>query len=330
MKRRDLLAGLLATAAVSAVRADDARKVHRIAVCTGWDMASLSNPRFVSFFEELRRIGYVEGTNLIVDRYAAEGKTDRYPQIVRDVLQSKPDAIVVGGVAHELIIQFGKATSSLPIVATMGDPVAAGIVTNLARPGANITGIALDAGIEMQGKHLELLKEAVPSASRVAYLSPRLQWEGAWGREVIATGKRLGISIIGTPMEGSAEEPQYRRAFEFMAEQRADAVMVNGFGTNYLYRRLIAELALKYRLPSIHWTPDFVEMGGLMVYAPDYTPLFISMAGQVDKVLKGAMPGDIPIDQPTRFSLSINLKTANALGLTVPPTLLARADEVIE
>jgi putative tryptophan/tyrosine transport system substrate-binding protein len=330
MKRRDLLAGLLATAAVSSVSADDARKVHRIAVCTGWDMAALSNPRMVSFFEELRRNGYVEGTNLIVDRYAAEGKTDRYPQIVRDVLQSKPDAIVVGGATHELIIQFGKATSRIPIIGTMGDPVAAGIVTNLARPGANITGISLDAGTEMQGKHLELLKEVFPSASRIAYLSPRLQWEGGWGQEVVASGKRLGISIIGTPMEGSAEELHYRNAFEFMAEQRADAVMVNGFGTNYIYRQLIAELALKYRLPSIHWIPEFVELGGLMVYAPDYPPLFIIMAGQIDKILKGANPGDIPIDQPTKFSLSINLKTANALGLTVPATLLAQADRVIE
>ena len=270
MRRRHLLAGLLATVAVSAVRADDARKVHGIAVCTGWDTTSLSNPRMLSFFEELRRLGYIEGINLIIDRYAADGKTTRYPQIVHDVLRSRPDVIVVGGVAHELIAQFGKATSSIPIVATMGDPIAAGIVANLARPGANITGIVLDAGIEMQGKHLELLKEAVPSASRVAYLSPRPQWEGAWGQEVVASGKRLAISIMGVPMEASADEAQYHRAFESMANQRADAVLVNGFGTNYIYQRLIAELALKYRLPSIHWTPEFVEAGGLMVYAPDY------------------------------------------------------------
>ena len=330
MNRRDLLVGLLATVGVNLAHADDARKVNRIAVCTGGDMASLSNPRFLSFFEELRRLGYVEGTTLIVDRYAAEGEPDRYPQIARVALQSSPDAIVVGGVAHELIAQFAKATSSIPIIATMGDPVAAGIVTNLARPSANITGIVLDAGIEMQGKHLELLKEAVPSASRVAYLSPRPQWEGAWGREAIATSKRLGVSIMGVPMEGSADEPQYRRALESMADQQAEAVMVNGFGTNYIYRRLIAELALKYRLPSIHWTPEFVEAGGLMVYAPDYTPLFIGMAGQVDKVLRGVKPGDIPIDQPTKFSLSVNLKTARALGLALPATLLAQADRVIE
>ena len=330
MNRRDLLVGLLATVGTSRAYADDARKVHRIAISTGWDTASLSNPRMLSFFEELRRLGYIEGTNLIIDRYAAGGKTTRYPQIVHDVIQSRPDVIVVGGVAHELIAQFGKATSDIPIVATMGDPIAAGIVTNLARPGANITGIVLDAGIEMQGKHLELLKEAVPSASRVAYLSPRPQWEGAWGQEVLATGKRLAISIVGVPMEASADETQYHRAFEFMAGQRAEAVMVNGFGTNYIYQRLIAELALKQRLPSIHWTPEFVEAGGLMVYAPDYNPLFVAMAGQLDEILKGVKPRDIPIDQPTKFSLFINLKTARALDLTLPETLLARADRVIE
>jgi putative ABC transport system substrate-binding protein len=283
----------------------------------------------MAFFEELRRLGYVEATNLVVDRYAAAGKSDNYPQIVRDLLQSKPDLIVVF-LSHELTIQFGKATSSIPIVASMGDPVAAGIVTNLARPEANITGVAADAGIEMQGKHLELLREAVPSASRVAYLSPRLQWEGAWGRAVVEAGKRFRISIIGMPMEDSAKEPQYRQAFETMVQQRADALMVNGFGTNQTYQRLIAELALEYRLPSIYWLPAVLEMGGLMVYGADYILLVRRLAVQVDKVLKGTKPGDIPIDQPTKFSLAVNMKTAKALGLAIPATLLAQADRVIE
>jgi putative tryptophan/tyrosine transport system substrate-binding protein len=245
------------------------------------------------------------------------------------VLASNPDVIVVF-LSHELTIQFGKATSSIPIVASMGDPVAAGIVKNLARPEANITGIAADAGNEMQGKHLELLKEALPSASRVAYLSPRAQWEGAWGGAVLEAGKRLGVSIIGIPLEATAGEPQYRQAFETMAQQRANALMVNGFGTNQTYQPLITELALKYRLPSIYWLPNAVDMGGLMVYAPDFPPLMRSMANQVDQVLKGTKPGDIPINQPAKFSFAINLKTAKALGLTMPATLLAQADRVIE
>jgi putative ABC transport system substrate-binding protein len=182
----------------------------------------------------------------------------------------------------------------------------------------------------MHGKHLELLREAVPSASRVAYLAPRPQWEGAYGRVVVKVGKQLGISIIGMPMEESAEEPQYVQAFESMAEQRAEAVEVNGFGTNITYRQLIADLALKYRLPSIYWQGDVVEMGGLMVYYSNYEDLFVRMADQVDQVLKGGKPGDIPIQQPTKFSLAINLKTAKALGLTIPASLLAQADRVIE
>jgi len=333
MKRRVFLNALASAAAwsataASAVMADEARKVHRMAVCTPFSAANWSDAFRTAFFEELRRLGYIE-TNLIIDRYAADGKPDRYPQIVHDVLQSKPDVIVVF-LSHELTLQFGKATRSIPIVASMGDPVAAGIVNNLARPEANITGIAADAGIEMQGKHLELLKEAVPSASRIAYLSPRPQWEGAWGRAAVEAGKAMGISILGMPMEASADEPQYRLGFETMAREHADALMVNGFGTNQTYQQLIAELALKYRLPSIYWLPSAVDMGGLMVYAPDYPLLMRSMADQVDQVLKGVKPGDIPINQPTKFSFAINLKTAQALGLALPATLLAQADRVIE
>jgi putative ABC transport system substrate-binding protein len=334
MKRRVFLGALASAAAwsagaASAVLADDARKLHRMAACTPFSAATWSDPLRTAFFAELRRLGYIETDNLIIDRYAADGKSDRYPQIVRDVLQSSPDVIVVF-LSHELTIQFGKATASTPIVASMGDPVAAGIVKNLARPEANITGIAADAGIEMQGKHLELLKEAVPSASRIAYLSPRTQWEGAWGRAAVEAGKAMGISILGMPMEASAEEPQYRLALETMARERADGLMVNGFGTNQTYQQLIAELALKYRLPSIYWLPNAVDMGGLMVYAPDYPLLLRSMADQVDQVLKGTKPRDIPIYQPTRFSFAINLKTAQALGLALPAALLAQADRVIE
>jgi putative tryptophan/tyrosine transport system substrate-binding protein len=334
MKRRAFLGALASAAAWSAtaaraVLADEARKVHRMAVCTPFSAAALSDPLRTAFFAELRRLGYVETDNLIIDRYVADGKSDRYPQIVRDVLQSNPDVIVVF-LSHELTLQFGRATGSIPIVASMGDPVAAGIVKNLARPEANITGVAADAGIEMQGKHLEILKEAIPSASRVAYLSPRAQWEGAWGQAAVEAGRAMGISILGIPMEASAEEAQYRLAFETMARERADALMVNGFGTNQTYQQLIAELALKYRLPSIYWLPNAVDMGGLMVYAPDYPLLMRSMADQVDQVLKGTKPGDIPINQPTKFSFAINLKTAQALGLALPATLLAQADRVIE
>jgi putative ABC transport system substrate-binding protein len=214
----------------------------------------------------------------------------------------------------------------------MGDPVAAGLVQNIAQPEGNITGIAADAGIEMQGKHLDILREAVPSASRIAYLSSREEWEGAWGRAILDAGHRSGISIIGMPMDAWANEPQYREAFDKMAQQSADALMYKGMGPNLIHRNLIAELAENYRLPSIGWFPDAVKAHGLMSYGPDYIngDLVDRWAGQVDQILKGAKPADIPIYQPTKFILAINLRTAKALGLTIPPSLLARADEVIE
>jgi putative ABC transport system substrate-binding protein len=246
------------------------------------------------------------------------------------VVQSAPDVIVIGNISNRLIAQLAKETSTLPIVATMGDPVAAGLVQNIARPERNITGIAGDAGIEMQGKHLDILREAVPSASRIAYLSPREEWEGAWGRAILDAGDRLGISIIGTPVDTSAEEPQYRQAFEIMAQQSANALMYNGVGPNITHRTLIPELADKYRLPSIGWFPDAIKAHGLMAYGPDLNDLADRWADQVDQILRGAKPADIPIYQPTKFILAINLSSAKAMGLTVPPSILARTDEVIE
>jgi putative ABC transport system substrate-binding protein len=281
------------------------------------------------FFDRLRLLGYVEGNTLIVDRYAADGKAERYPDIARTVVRSMPDVIVLG-ISHPLIAQLAKETSTIPIVAVMGDPVALGLVQNIARPEANITGIAGDAGIEMQGKHLDILHEAIPSASRIAYLSPREEWEGAWGRTVLEAARRSGISIIGAPLEASAGEPEYRHAFETMVQQSADALMYNGLGPNITHRNLIPELADKYRLPSIGWFADAIKTHGLMAYGADLNDLADRWAGQVDQVLKGAKPADIPIYQPTKFILTINLRTAKTIGLTIPPSLLARADEVIE
>jgi putative tryptophan/tyrosine transport system substrate-binding protein len=329
MNRRDLLAGLFASTGATVLRAAEPNKVYRLAACTQLRIAALSTAFWTRFFDRLRQLGYAEGKNLIVDRYAADGQADRYPDIARNVVQSAPDVIVVG-ISHPLIAQLAKETSTIPIVAVMGDPVALGLVQNIARPERNITGIAGDAGIEMQGKHLDILRQAVPSASRIAYLSPREEWEGAWGHAVLDAGRRMGISIIGTPVEASAGEPQYRQAFETMVQQSVDALMYNGLGPNITHRNLIPELADKYRLPSIGWFADAVKAHGLMAYGADLTDLADRWGGQVDQVLMGAKPADIPIYQPTKFILTINLRTAKAIGLTIPPSLLAQADEVIE
>jgi putative ABC transport system substrate-binding protein len=281
-------------------------------------------------FDRLRQLGYVEGKNLVIDTYWAEDQPERYSEIARKAVQAKPDVIVVSW-DNQLIAQVAKETSTIPIVAYMPS-LDAGFVRNPARPEGNITGIAADAGIEMQGKHLDILRQAVPSASRVAYLSNRYDWEGAWGRAVVEVGRASGVSIIGIPMDHWVDEEDYHQAFETMAQRSAEALMANGLGGNFTHRYLIAELALKYRLPSICWYPDVVENGhGLLSYTQDLdSDIPERWANSVGQVLKGTKIADIPVSQPTNFVLSINLKTAKALGLEIPAGLIAHADEVID
>ena len=330
MRRRDFLAGLLATTAASTLQAAEQAKVHRLAVCSLSGMDGFSALPWIVLFSRLRQIGFVEGKNLIVDRYAAEGRPERYAEVAHNIVQGKPDVIVLG-FDHQFILQVAKETTTIPIVAKFGDPVAAGIVKNMARPERNVTGVSLDAGIEMQGKHLEILREAVPSASRVAYLSNRAEWEGAWGQAARDAGLRSGVSMIGIPMERSAGEPEYRQAFETMAQKSVEALMVNGLPPNYEHRELILELAVKYRLPSITWWTAYAESEPVfLAYAPDYPYYFGIWADEVGQVLNGVAPTEIPIQQATKLMLMINLKTAKAIGLDVPATLILRADKVIE
>jgi putative ABC transport system substrate-binding protein len=335
MRRRDLLAGLLATTAASALQAAEQNKVRRLAVCSQFGMDSFAatagnSAYWALLFQQLPRMGFTEGKNLIVDRYAAEARPERYAEIARQIVQAKPDVIALG-FDHELILQVAKETATIPIIASFGDPVAAGIVKNMARPERNITGISLDAGIEMQGKHLDILRQAVPSASRIAYLSSRAEWEGAWGQAITEAGQRSGASIIGKPMELSAGEQEYRQAFETMAQQSVQALMVSGLPPNFENRELILELAMKQRLPSITWWSDIAESGQVfLTYAPDWFYHFSIWFDDVGKALNGVAPADIPIQQPTKLMLTINLKTAKAIGLDVPATFLLRADKVIE
>jgi putative ABC transport system substrate-binding protein len=330
MRRWELLVGLLATTTASRLRAAELNKVYRLAVCSQFGMDGFATTFWMLLFNRLPQMGFTEGKNLIVDRYAAEGRPERYEEIARSMVQAKPDVIALG-FDHLLILQVAKETTTIPIVASFGDPVAAGLVKNMARPERNITGVSLDAGIEMQGKHLEILHQAVPSASRVAYLSNRAEWEGAWGQAARDAGHRLGVSVIGISMERSAEEPEYRQAFETMAQQSVEALMANGFPPNFEHRELILGLAVKYRLPSITWWTDIAESGQVfLAYAPDYPHYFRLWADEVGQALNGVAPADIPIQQPTKLILAINLKTAKAIGLDVPETLISSADRVIE
>jgi putative ABC transport system substrate-binding protein len=280
-----------------------------------------------AFFAELRRLGYVEGQNLIIERYSAEGHHERYAGLAREIVARNPDVIVTG--TNPVVITFKAATSTIPVVAFMLDPLHAGLVTSLSRPGGNVTGITLDAGIEIWGKRLQLLKEAIPSTTKAAFLGMREGWEGSSGQALREAGDRLGISLVFMfPQQGTPSEIE--RVFAAMEQQRPDAVLVSGEGDLYANRQLIAELAEKNRLPAICPYRDYVEAGGLMAYAVDLAELLRRMADDVHQILKGAKPGDIPIYQATKFELLINLKTAKTLGLTLPSALLARADEVIE
>lgn len=333
MRRREFMTLIGGVAVWSrAARAQQRTNQHRIAIfhpAIPIDLLTETGggSAWRAFFAEIRRLGYVEGENLIVERYSAEGHHERYADLARDIVTRNPDLIVTG--TNPVVIAFSAATSTIPIVAFMLDPLKAGLVTSLARPGGNLTGITLDAGFEIWGKRLELLKEAIPSIAKAAFLGMREGWEGSFGQALRDVSSRLGISLISTlPQNGTPSEIE--RVFAVMGQQRPDAVLVSGEGDLYAHRRLIAELAGKNRLPTMCPYRDYVDAGGLMAYTVDLAELLRRLAGDVHQILKGTKPGDIPIYQPTKFELIINLKTANALGLTLPPALLSHADEMIE
>jgi putative ABC transport system substrate-binding protein len=280
-----------------------------------------------AFFGELRRLGYVEGENLIIERYSAEGHHERYAEIAREIVTRNPDVIVTG--TNPVVTAFKAATNTIPVVAFMIDPLQAKLVTSLGQPGGNLTGITLDAGIENWAKRLQILKEAIPSATKVAFLGMREGWEGASGQYVRDAGAQLGISLAFIlPQQGNTAEIE--RVFGSIEQQRPDAVLVSGEGDLYAHRQLIAALAEKKRLPMMCPYRDYVEAGALIGYAVDLAELLKRMADDVHQILKGAKPGDIPIYQPTKFELLINMKTAKTLDLTLPASLLARADQVLE
>jgi putative ABC transport system substrate-binding protein len=334
MQRREFIA-LLGGAAAAwplAARAQRSATQNRIAIFhpaipTTHITETGGGSAWRAFFAELRRLGYVEGENLIIERYSAEGHHERYADLAREIVTRNPDLIVTG--TNPVVIAVTAATSTIPVVAFMLDPLKAGLVTSLARPGGNLTGITLDAGIEIWEKRLQMLKEAVPSTAKAAFLGMRGGWEGSSEQVLRDAGDRLGISLVlMLPEKGNPSEIE--RVFAAMGQQRPDAVLVSGEGDLYAHRHLIAELAEKNRLPVMCPYRDYVEAGGLMAYAVDLAELLRRMADNVHQILKGAKPGDIPIYQPTRFELLINLKTARALGLTLSPALLARAAEIIE
>ena len=313
-----------------AARAQQPPVIKRVAFVNSAGSVSRISPSgssyYRAFFEELSRLGYVEGQNFRVERYSGEGRAEHYAELARNVVNTHPDLIIaVGG---RLSLDFKMATTTIPIVTMIIDPIAMGLVASIARPSGNITGVTIAGGLEITGKRIGLLVEAMPKLSTVGYLASQPFWEDPRGAAAREAAKQAGISL--SPAVLSAfDEAEYQHIFRSM-EGRADAFMVSEEPENITNRETIVELAAKGRIPAIYPHREFVEVGGLMAYSIDLVDTFRRVADLIDKILKGANPGDIPFYQPTKFALVINLKTAKALGLEMPAMLLGRADEVIE
>jgi ABC-type uncharacterized transport system substrate-binding protein len=281
--------------------------------------------RIEAFRHGLRDLGYVEGRTITLEYRFADGQANRLPALVAELVQLSVDVLVVDGTTAIRPAQH--ATKTIPIVMTVsGDPVGEGLVASLARPGGNITGLSSRAP-EVSGKRLELLKEAVPTLARVAALWHRDAPAGPYVKETQAAAQALGLHLhafeVGNP---DALEP----AFAAMTRAHADALVVLPSGQIESHMRVVAELAMAHRLPTMFGGREGAEAGGLMSYGPYYADLYRRAATYVDKILKGTKPADLPVEQPTKFELVLNLKTAKALGITMPPSLLLLANEVIQ
>jgi putative ABC transport system substrate-binding protein len=322
MKRRTFLRdlGLLAASPLTAA-AQPARKVYRI----GFLRRTSPEPASVeSFRRGLRDSGYSE--NVVIEERYANGVADRLPELAAELVRSKVDVIVVDGTPTAVVVK--KATTSIPVVFVLGvEPVAYGLVASLARPGGNFTGLTLTVGYELVGKRLELLKAAVPNLSRLAVLgNPTSSLTGPFMRDAERAARTLGLEV--QPFE-AASPADLETVYAAMVRWRADCLNTLNDAMFYSQRQRIVLLAVKNRLPAMHPESEFVQAGGLMSYGPDLDYLFRRAAFYVDKVLKGTKPGDLPVEQPAKFEFAINVKTATALGLTIAPSVLLRADKVI-
>jgi len=327
MQRREfitLLSGIVAAWPLAA-RAQQPAKIPRIGFL-GNSTATMEANLIGPLRDGLRELGYEEGRNVIIEFRWAKGKYDQFPALVAELLAAKVDVIITAGTPATLAIK--KATSTVPLVfIAVGDPVGTGVVPNLGRPGGNITGLSSIAP-DLEGKRLELLREVVPKLSHVAFfLNPANVFHTASMRQARVAAQSLGIKL--QPMEVNKSE-QLDGAFASIVKEKPDALLILADRVFLHNRKRMMEFAIQQRLPSVNAYRELVEAGGLISYGPSYEDMHRRAAVYVDKILKGTKPADLPIEQPTKFTLLINLKTAKTLGLTVPPTLVARADELIE
>jgi putative tryptophan/tyrosine transport system substrate-binding protein len=322
-----VLSALLLVLCFSA-QAQQPKKVPRIGYLASRDPATEST-RFEPVRQALRELGYVEGQNIAIEYRYAEGKRDRYPELLAELVRLKVDVIVAAG-GEPTVRAAMRATKTIPIVMTGGgaDPVEAGFIESLARPGGNLTGIT-NLSRELDGKRLELLKEAAPKVARVAVLydpgaGPGLIREVKEDLPIAARG--LGLTLRSWEARAVRD---FERVFAALNKERPDGLYVTGGLLFHTNRKRIVGFALNGRLPSVYSRREYVDEGGLMYYGADLADSYRRVAYFVDRILKGAKPADLPVEQPKKFELVINLKTAKQIGLTIPPNVLARADKVI-
>jgi putative tryptophan/tyrosine transport system substrate-binding protein len=331
MNRRDFITLLGGAAAWPlTVSAQQPGKIPRIGLMvTGSLEAPEARVQLDAFRQGLRQLGYVEGQNIVIEYRGADGRIERFPSLTAELIRLDVDLIVAANTPAALAAR--QATATIPIVApVMGDPVADGLVASLAQPGGNLTGLTFLAP-ELTAKRVQLLKDALPTVSRVAAL-----WHpGAYGERTMnnmlkateAVARTLGIQLQLIEVRGAEE---LERAFFTVMKERAEALFLFPSPMLFLARRRIVELAATHRLPSVSQAREFVEVGGLIAYGANINDLFRRSTVYVDKILKGAKPADLPVEQPTRFELVINLKAAKTLGIDVPLPLMIQADEMIE
>jgi putative ABC transport system substrate-binding protein len=326
MRKTLTLAFIVMVLGVGAIAtAQQPKKVPRIGWLTGSSLSAMT-ARIEAFRQGLRELGYVEGKNIVIEWRSAEGKTERVPALAAELVGLKVNVIVSGG---PLVTRAAKeATSTIPIVMAFdNDPVGNDFVASLARPGGNITGLS-NLAPEISGKRLELLKEIIPRLSRVAVFGNSNEPGNPQSlREIELAAGAFGVQLQHLDVR---DPKDIETAFRAATKGRADAVLVLTSLVMNFRQKQIADLAIKSRLPAIYYATEFVEAGGLMTYGASITDLYRRAATYVDKILKGRKPADLPVEQPTKFELIINLKAAKQIGLTIPPNVLARADRVIK
>ena len=327
MRRREFIAivGGAAVAWPFMANAQQAGRIYRIGMLETISPA-LNAANFDAFRQTLRQLGYIEGQNLVIEYRSADGRSERFPALAAELVGLRVDVIVTRGTPAALAAK--RATATIPVVmAAIGEPLGVGVVDSLAHPGSNVTGFSAFV-TELAGKRVELAKEMFPGRSKVALLNNKSnpvippQWE-----ETKRAAGLLGLDAVFLDVRTAGDIAD---AFETAVKQRVDMLLVGIDAVTQASRQHIVELAAKHRLPAVYASREFVDVGGLMTYGVSYPQLYFRTAGLVDRILKGAKPGDIPVQQPTKLELIINLKAAKALGLDLPAASLDRADEVIE